>query len=141
MSESLVTVVRYEQYGNTSLLKSLTLGFDMKGTVGDEIVDFDKTNHFLDSIDNKINRIIKKINFCYHDGIKLDYSYGTSRIGGTTHEVLLDIKYNYEKNPNYYKLNVEGLLPCVPSYDKQQFEYALIHGFEPTLNMVKLVNI
>ena len=129
MNQSLVTVVRYEEYGNTGLLKSLTIGFDMEGTI------------LSDSVDNKIKRIIKKINFCYHDDIRLDYSFTAPRMDETIHEVLLDIKYNYEKNPNYYKLKVDRLLPCIPCYDIQQFKYALVHGFEPTLNMVKIVNI
>jgi len=135
VSETLVTVVRYEEYDNTKLLDSLTLAFEIKGTVN-EIAKY-----YIDSVENKIKRMIKKINFCYHDGISLSYSYGTARTGEHQYDVMLKINYNYEKSPNFYKLDVQGLLPCIPEYDKQQFQYALIHGMEPTLNMVKLVNI
>ena len=135
MSETLVTVVRYEEYGNTKLLDSLTLAFDIKGTVN-EI-----SKYYMDSVENKIKRMIEKINFCYHDGIALTYNYSTSKDGEYHYEVMLKIKYNYEKSPNFYKLDVQGLLPCIPEYDKQQFKYALIHGMEPTLNIIKIVNI
>ena len=134
MNQSLVTVVRYEEYGNTSLLKSLTLGFDMKGSL-------DSSAPYYDRVQDKIDMMIRKIKFCYHDGIDITYSYDTVKIGEDMYEILLNLEYHYEKNPNYYKIDLQGLLPCVPKYDKSQFEYALYHGLEPTLNMVEIVNI
>ena len=140
MSQEDVTVIDYEEYGNTGLLKSLKLSFHVILYAASQ-PEVQPIFH-IDHIDNILNKIVKKINFCYHHGINLNYKFIGEKISTDIYEVIIKISYDYEKSPNYYKLDVTGFLPCIPKYDKKQFEYALVHGFSPTLaSKIKIVNI
>lgn len=132
-----VTVVNYTEHGKSGMLESLRLYFFLEAI---------SREYSLYSMEQKISRIMDKIKFCYHDDISLEYEFEPTLIDHpladrNTYEIMLEIKYVYSKSPNYFKIDQQGLLPCTPKYDKDQFKYVLVHGFEPTLDMVKVVNI
>ena len=138
-----IDVKNIKEYGSTKFIDSVFLYFRLI----DDPTYLQTEKEFIRETTFKIEKSLNKMKFCLSDGIQVIPDYRVDIYGclGSTrppmtsiYYVKMTLKFEYAHCPNYYKLKNNGLLPVLPEYDDNTFQYMLIHSFEPIFGNVQV---